>query len=76
MADTTGWAARCIFTAAEHSGGWWLDRVNSDGRTKAAVGPYPTEVGALRAANRMNQTNQGWEPPTPNDKSQTAINWA
>ena len=60
--ETTGFDARTVFTAAEHATGWWLDRVNPNGRTKAAVGPYPSEVDALRAANEMNRRNQGWEP--------------
>lgn len=60
-------AARCIFTAAERYGGWWLDRVNPYERTEAAVGPYLTEMDALRAANRMNQINQGWAEPDATD---------
>lgn len=54
------WAERCIFTAAEWEGRWWLDRVNPEGRTQATCGPYKTELEALRAANHMNRLNQRW----------------
>lgn len=52
---------KIIFTAAEWNGRWWLDRVNGDCFTAAAVGPFPDELSALRRANAMNRVNEGLE---------------
>jgi hypothetical protein len=65
MGERRSFDRQCVFTVSEHDGGWWADRVNPNGRTKAAVGPYRSELEALRAANHMNQLNQGWFEAAP-----------